>query len=51
MSSLSQDKQFTGLGKNSSHLLLVENKGVGHIEMSYLTNVHTLENKPPGPSG
>ena len=27
--------------KNSSLLPLAEKKGVGHMEMSYLTNVHT----------
>ena len=41
MNSLSRDRQFTDLEKNSSHFLLVEKKGVGHIEMSYLTNMCT----------
>ena len=30
------------LGKNSSHLLLAEKKGVGHMKMSYLTNMCIL---------
>ena len=38
---MSQDKQFRDLEKNSSLLLLAEKKGVGHIEISYLSNVHT----------
>ena len=40
---LFEPRQFTDLEKNSSHLLLVEKKGLGHIEMSYLTNMCTYQ--------